>query len=114
MAGVGGGTLLVTLAHNLNDTYAIKSWLIILAPSLTFMIKWLWNVGAPEVLFVFQKLNAGRARRDVLAHIDSLLEDPRISEERKRMLRVKREDTRVSVVDEPIEHLAAVRQRRSE
>ncbi|NOQ25731.1 MAG: hypothetical protein GQ564_10260 [Bacteroidales bacterium] len=44
IAGASGGTLLVLLSSNLSDSSTIKSWLIIIAPSITVLISYLWRI----------------------------------------------------------------------
>lgn len=41
--GAGTGTLLVVLVQNLPDNAKIKSWLLILAPSISFILKYLFD-----------------------------------------------------------------------
>ena len=41
VAGAGTGTLLVSLAKNLPDANPYKSWLIIIAPTVTILITWI-------------------------------------------------------------------------
>ncbi|WP_295117613.1 hypothetical protein, partial [uncultured Chitinophaga sp.] len=100
IAGAGGGMVLLSLAQNLPDSNVFKSWLIILAPVLTLAIKSLWNICSPEISFIIKKFKTRKARINLLTRIDTLLKDPDISEEKKKMLRDKSEQVRLSVIDE--------------
>ena len=42
LISAGGGMLLVKLAENLPDNNSYKSWLIILAPPFTLLLKSIW------------------------------------------------------------------------
>lgn len=108
IAGAGGGMVLLSLAQNLPDSNVFKSWLIILAPVLTLAIKSLWNICSPEISFIIKKFKTRKARINLLTRIDTLLKDPDISEEKKKMLRDKSEQVRLSVIDELTKHLKAI------
>jgi hypothetical protein len=108
IAGAGGGMLLVSLAQNLPEENPYKSWLIILAPALTLFIKYIWNFLSPEVSSFVKKIKVKRARNQLIAQIDKLLNDSTISEERKNSLREKREQVKLSTVEALSRHLEAI------
>ncbi|HEY1166358.1 MAG TPA: hypothetical protein VGE90_14360 [Chitinophaga sp.] len=87
LAGAGGGTLLLMLAKNIPDPSEIKSWLIILAPSVSVFLAWLWRL-AGKKYDKFQKVREAKKLADLLyKDIDVALMDPSISEEEKEKLR---------------------------
>ncbi len=108
IAGAGGGMLLVRLAQNLPEANSYKSWLIILAPALALLITNIWNFCSPEVSFFVKKIKITSARKKLLYQIDNLLKDPTISEEKKAMLREKREQVRLSTFEELLKHFEAI------
>lgn len=99
---------MVSLAQNLPETNPYKSWLIILAPAVTLSIKYIWNFCSPEVALYVKTIRTNRARQKLLKQIDVLLKDPIISEEKKAMLRDKREQVRLSTVEELIKHFETI------
>ena len=83
VAGAGGGTLILLLAKNIPDTYAIKSWLVILSPSLSVVFAW-----------VFKKINSYYRRQiaEVLktrlrGMIEVALTDPSLTDEDRNKLK---------------------------
>jgi len=59
-AGAGGGTLLVLLAQNLPESSSWKSWLIIIAPSVSILLSsiWLWAKRRIEDYFKNKEFNS--------------------------------------------------------
>ena len=100
--------LLVTLAQNLPEDNPYRSWLIILAPALTLFIKYLWNSCSPEVAFFIKRIRTDNARQKLIRQINVLLKDAAISEEKKAMLRDKREEIRLSTVEELIRYFETI------
>ncbi|MEO1255270.1 MAG: hypothetical protein AAFY41_10350 [Bacteroidota bacterium] len=81
-AGAGSGTLVALIANNLSDSNWIKTWLVLIAPSLSIVSGaiWVWlqtkfidSVKEFEFrLFIVRSINT----------IDEALQDPNLSEER--------------------------------
>lgn len=105
IAGAGGGMLLVKLAQNLPEDHLSKSWLIILAPALALLIKYIWNQFSPVITLYVKEIKNYISRRRLLKRIEVLLDDPHISEARKAWLRGERERVRLSMVVVLLKHL---------
>ena len=54
-AGAGGGTLLVLLANNLPEASHLKSWLLILAPTVTVALTALWLLLKKKLIDYFDR-----------------------------------------------------------
>ena len=100
--------ILLKLAQNLPETSQLKSWLIILVPAFTLILKYLWNFCSPEIVFFVKEGRSRRGRRKLLAHIDNLLNDHSISEGSKTMLLEKRERAKLSPIEELEEQLKTI------
>lgn len=97
--------LIASLANNLPESNSFKSWLLILAPLLTIIIKssrdFIWG----EIVAYFKKLRASRLRNKAVKNIEKLLKDPSISDEKKTELSEKREQIKLSSVDDLLAHV---------
>lgn len=98
IAGAGGGMLLVKLAQTLSDENVFKSWIIILAPAFTLIIKFFWDFFSPEISFSIKRLRMDRSERKLTARIDVLLNDSTFSEENKMMLREMLNEVKLSSI----------------
>lgn len=65
--GAGSGTVLVLLANNLPETSALKSWLVILAPSVSILMGSIYH-------WVKSKVSEHFAQKDFTAAIESARE----------------------------------------
>jgi len=108
IAGAGGGMILLKLAQNLPETSQLKSWLIILVPAFTLLMKYLWSFCSPEIVFFIKGYKSKRGRRRLITQIDNLLNDHSISEASKAMLREKIERTKLSTIEELEDHLKSI------
>jgi hypothetical protein len=86
-AGVSGGTLLVLLAQNLPDDNPAKSWLLILAPSATLAVAYVWA----RLRFALDDYLAQRSARSTFSQarttLHEILNDPRTTEDHKTDVR---------------------------
>jgi len=101
--------LLVRLAQNLPEYNPYKSWLIILAPALTLVIKYAWNFCSPEITFLVRRVKASNNRKKLIRRIDAALQDSCISEERKTLLREKREQVKLSLIEVRLRYLDSIK-----
>ncbi len=99
---------MVELAQNLPEGNFCRSWLIILAPALTLMIKYAWTLISPEVAQLFKSIRADIARKRIIRKIEALLADPDISEAEKTKLRQKKEQAKLSAVESIQQYLDAI------
>lgn len=85
-AGAGGGTLLVLLANNLPEASSWKSWLVIVAPSMSVLISstWLWTRGKIEEHLKNKEFNA--IITDTKATLTDALDNPATSKTHKEDL----------------------------
>ena len=105
IAGAGGGMLIASLANNLPEGNQLKSWLLILAPLLTIIIKSSWDFIWAEIVTYFKKLRASRLRNKAVKNIEKLLKNPSISNEKKTELSEKREQIKLSSVEDLLAHV---------
>jgi len=86
-AGFGGGTLLALLANNLPQDHPSRSWLILLAPSATLAISWLWARLTSVVLAGLQHLRFRRDIRQLRRTLTAAIADEHHSDEYRGALR---------------------------
>ena len=89
IAGAGGGTLLLLLANNLPDNNPYKSWLIIIAPSLTvgLTIFWKWFSERFDKYLKKRKINELKSR--LRTDIENALQNPNIPPDEKLTMQRK-------------------------
>lgn len=83
VAGASSGTLLLLLAQNLPDSLTIKSWLIIVAPSLSVILTW----GIKKIERYFKNKLVESLIKKVKVKIEDKLKNPHLSEEDKTRLK---------------------------
>ncbi|RAJ10572.1 hypothetical protein LX64_00176 [Chitinophaga skermanii] len=90
--GVGGGTLLISLANNLPDTNVYKSWLIIIAPSITMFIAFCWKLIFERMTKHSTKVKVKEQDETWQQYSNDLLNDPHLSEKFKKKVQAKVEE----------------------
>ncbi|KAA2240090.1 hypothetical protein F0L74_28380 [Chitinophaga agrisoli] len=105
-AGVSGGTVLVLLARNLPDSYPIKSWLVIAAPSITVAISFLWRFAVNQAKNAMRNWEIARSTDELLHEIEQLLKDPNIPECEKQRLLAQKQAVRFTRLEELTKKLA--------
>lgn len=111
IAGVGSGTLLVVLAKNIPDSYSIKSWLVISAPSITIAISYLWQFIAKKINYYSKNKQIKKTTRALINEIDLLLNDPTVPECEKERLKGKMQEVKFVKVEDLTKQLESIRAR---
>ena len=99
IAGAGGGTLLVLLANNLPDTYALKSWLVIIAPSVSIVLSLFWKYISRKSNAYFKVKKVERSKKLLLQKIENALQNGIISEKEAAMLKKKMREIELQSID---------------
>lgn len=86
-AGVSSGTLLAALADNLPDDSPYKSWLVILAPSLSIVVGFGWGLVKFHLDELVSYWRVQRALADSIKRNDAIIADPNETEEEKEAAR---------------------------
>ena len=86
IAGVGGGTLLLMLAKNIPEPSSVKSWLIIIAPTVSVCLASLWRLLAKACDKYLQRRKVKKLTQLLDSNIEVALTDPNISDEEKEKL----------------------------
>lgn len=89
IAGAGGGTLLVLLANNLPDNYPLKSWLVIIAPSVSIALSVFWKFISRKTNAYFKVKKIARSKKILHRKIEAALHNRLISREEAAMLKRK-------------------------
>ncbi|MVT11782.1 hypothetical protein [Chitinophaga tropicalis] len=105
IASIGGGIILVKLAENLPDSNIYKSWLIILAPPFTLLLKSILSTTVNNFRYYLRKRKQHRTQLSAIQRIDMLLKDAYISNEKKEDLKEIRQQVQLSAVKELIMEL---------
>ncbi|MCF6406791.1 hypothetical protein L3C95_28090 [Chitinophaga filiformis] len=99
IAGAGGGTLLVLLANNLPDTYPLKSWLVIIAPSVTIVLSLFWKYISRKSNAYFKVKKVERSKKLLLQKIENALQNGIISEKEAAVLKKKMREIELQSID---------------
>ena len=99
IAGAGGGTLLVLLASNLPDTYPLKSWLVIIAPSVSIVLSLFWKFISRKSNAYFKVKKVERSKKLLQKKIDAALQNGIISPEEATMLKRKMAEIELQSID---------------
>lgn len=105
IAGATIGSILAKFGQNLPDHNAWKGYIIVFAPAIGIIIRYLWHLLAPEAVFYIRRKFNKYNRRRLYAQADELLNDPRLSEKNKAKVRAKIEDAQLSAIEELIQHI---------
>ena len=99
IAGAGGGTLLVLLANNLPDSYFLKSWLVIIAPSVSIVLSLFWKFISRKSNAYFKVKKVERSKKLLLQKIENALQNGIISEKEAAMLKKKMREIELQSID---------------
>ena len=111
-AGFGGGTLLAVLASNLSDAHPWKSWLVILAPSVSVTISTIWTLVARRIRLHQLENDATMAIQRSKDTLRQRLRDKNLTDEQRRELMVMLDELNMLEVHSSYERaLVAVRKR---
>lgn len=99
IAGAGGGTLLVLLASNLPDTYPLKSWLVIIAPSVSIVLSLFWKYISRKSNAYFKVKKVERSKKLLQKKIEAALQNGIISPEEATMLKRKMAEIELQSID---------------
>lgn len=104
-AGAGSGTLLVLLANNLPDRSPWKSWLVILAPSLSIGVTILYAWARKTIEHYIDRRQLEKFVRDAKATLKEALENPNTSDEHRKQLRAELESLEILLVKSNIDRV---------
>ncbi|TWW01315.1 hypothetical protein [Chitinophaga pinensis] len=99
IAGAGGGTLLVLLASNLPDTYPLKSWLVIIAPSISIVLSVFWKFISRKSNAYFKVKKVERSKKLLQKKIETALQNGIISPEEASILKRKMAEIELQSID---------------
>ncbi|QHS62411.1 hypothetical protein [Chitinophaga agri] len=99
IAGAGGGTLLVLLASNLPETYPLKSWLVIIAPSVSIVLSLFWKFISRKSNAYFKVKKVERSKKLLQKKIETALQNGIISPEEATMLKRKMAEIELQSID---------------
>ncbi|WP_440133590.1 hypothetical protein [Chitinophaga sancti] len=99
IAGASSGTLLVLLASNLPDTYPLKSWLIIIAPSVSIAFSLIWKFLIREKNAYYKRKRVVKFKKLLLKKIEAALSDGLISPEEAAALKRKMIEIELQSID---------------
>lgn len=89
--GAGSGTLLVILANNLPETSPWKSWLVIIAPSISVLAGGLYHWCKEKIVEHFQQRDFVTAIEQARQTLEKSLRNPATTEEHKKELQANLE-----------------------
>jgi len=98
IAGVGGGTLLLMLAKNIPEPSSVKSWLIIIAPTVSVCLASLWRLLAKACDKYLQRRKVKKLTQLLDSNIEVALTDPNISDEEKEKLKKERKEIQLDKI----------------
>lgn len=82
IAGAGIGTLMVSLAKNLPDDTAYKSWMVIAAPTIAVVVSWM----ARRVEIYWKRKQVTALKKKMKEKISELLDNPILNDKEKEKL----------------------------
>ncbi|SRR5258708_25217267 len=107
-AGAGSGTLIVLLANNLPNTDPRKSWLILLAPSVSIGISVVYAWIRTGIEEYFEERKIKKFVEQAKATLREALENKNTSEEHRSKLRGQLEELELLLVKSSIEKVRVV------
>jgi hypothetical protein len=99
IAGASSGTLLVLLANNLPDSYPLKSWLVIIAPSVSIAFSLLWKILIREKNAYYKRKRVIKFKKLLQKKIEAALSDGLISAEEAAALKRKMIEIELQSID---------------
>lgn len=108
-AGAGSGTLLVLLANNLPAVNPWKSWLLIVAPSATIAIAFLWRALDAAVSRYLRKRELRSVVLQAQATLKAALENGNTSAQHRSKLKHELKQLELLLVQTDVEKIKALR-----
>lgn len=102
IAGASGGTLLVLLANNLSESYPLKSWLVIIAPSVSIVLSLFWKYISRKTNAYFKGKKVEKSKVLLQKKIQAALDNGLISPKEAAILKRKM----IEIELQSIDHLA--------
>jgi len=102
IAGASGGTLLVLLANNLSESYPLKSWLVIIAPSVSIVLSLFWKYLSRKTNAYFKGKKVEKSKVLLQKKIQAALDNGLISQKEAAILKRKM----IEIELQSIDHLA--------
>lgn len=102
IAGASGGTLLVLLANNLSESYPLKSWLVIIAPSVSIVLSLFWKYISRKTNAYFKGKKVEKSKVLLQRKIQAALDNGLISPKEAAILKRKM----IEIELQSIDHLA--------
>jgi len=99
IAGASSGTLLVLLASNLPDNYPLKSWLVIIAPTVSIAFSLIWKFLIREKNAYYKRKRVVKFKKLLLQKIEAALSDGLISSEEAAALKRKMIEIELQSID---------------
>lgn len=99
IAGASSGTLLVLLASNLPDNYPLKSWLVIIAPSVSIAFSLIWKFLIREKNAYFKRKRVVKFKKLLRKKIEEALSDGLISSDEAATLKRKMIEIELQSID---------------
>jgi len=108
---VGGGTLLVLLAQSLPDDSVLRSWIVVLAPSVSVALSALWLWIRREIDRQIERRRFEAAIREARAALMAGVENPNTSDAHKEELRKHLEELEMLLVQANMDRIRILRPR---
>ncbi|SEW19065.1 hypothetical protein SAMN05428988_2935 [Chitinophaga sp. YR573] len=99
IAGASGGTLLVLLANNLPESYPLKSWLVIIAPSVSIVLSLFWKFLSKKTNIYFKGKKVEKSKTLLQKKIQAALNNGLISQEEAIVLKRKMIEIELQSID---------------
>lgn len=99
IAGASSGTLLVLLASNLPDNYPLKSWLVIIAPTVSIAFSLIWKFLIREKNAYYKRKRVVKFKKLLQKKIEAALRDGLISSEEAATLKRKMIEIELQSID---------------
>jgi hypothetical protein len=99
IAGASGGTLLVLLANNLPESYPLKSWLVIIAPSVSIVLSLFWKFISKKADVYFKGKKVEKSKILLQRRIQAALNNGMISPEEAIVLKRKMIEIELQSID---------------
>lgn len=99
IAGASGGTLLVLLANNLPESYPLKSWLVIIAPSVSIVLSLFWKYISRKTNAYFKGKKVEKSKILLQRKIQAALDNGLISQKEAATLKRKMIEIELQSID---------------
>jgi hypothetical protein len=99
IAGASGGTLLVLLANNLSESYPLKSWLVIIAPSVSIVLSLFWKYLSKQTNAYFTRKKVEKSKVLLQRKIQAALDNGLISPKEAAILKRKMIEIELQSID---------------